>query len=539
MSTELLELIDMVTREKGVEEEDVYKALEQALLKIAMERYGDSPDLSVIVDRNTGNVDLFYAYTVTDTPSHVYEISHKEANLIKHGAEIGEKVFKKLAFTDFSRTSKKIAANELYKNLEILRRAREYAEFKDKIGEMVSGVVKRTQPNGDLIVTLGKGIGYLSTQHLLPCEISDKKYRPGNPIKVYVLDVKEIKDTKNEQYQITLSRTHEQFLAKLLAMEVPEIQDGSVEIKGVVRMPGIRAKIAVAATERGIDPLGACIGAKGARISNVISELKGECIDVIYWSDNVETFAINALKPAEILRAVSIDDNLIITVDKEQKHKAIGFKGSNILLAAALTKMRISIFTEEEEKARNKELCRFLVLALNIEAAMANALIKHGFENIKDLNSATDDELAVLPGFDQDIVTALRERVEAYLSQANAFYSEAKDIDIHMKHIPAIKMLYIQKLYEHGVRKMEDIAKLTQEQMLEYLQDFDLSAITAEKIISYAQKKVKVLNASVERSNKHTAKTPHNRTERFTGFDKRTKSFHRHHSSGQSSKAKI
>lgn len=538
MSTELLELIDMVTREKGVEEEDVYEALEQALLKIAMERYGDSPDLSVTVDRNTGNVDLFYAYTVAESPAHVYEISLPEANLIKEGVAIGEKVYKKLAFTDFSRTSKKIAANELYKNLEMLRRAREYAEFKDKIGEMVSGVVKRTQPNGDLIVTLGKGIGYLSTKNLLPCEVSEKKYRPGNPIKVYVLDVKEIKDTKIEQYQITLSRTHEQFLAKLMAMEVPEVQDGSVEIKGVVRIPGVRAKVAVVATERGVDPLGACIGAKGARISNVISELKGECIDVIYWSESVETFAINALKPAEILRAVSIDDNLIITVDREQKNKAIGFKGSNILLASALTKMRISIFTEEEERARHKELCKFLELALNIDADMANLLIKHGFENIKDLNSATDDELSVLPGFDQDLVAALRERVEDYLSQANAFYDSARDIDMNIKHIPAIKMLYVQKLYENGVRNMEDISKLTEAQMMEYLKDFELSTITADKIVKYAQKKILAAKTAPRYTEKYASRGTGDRTEKFNVFDKRTKAFQRH-SNSQGYKSKV
>lgn len=505
MNTELLELIDAITREKGVEEEDVFLALEHALLKTAMERYGDSPNLSVVIDRKTGEVELYYAYTVVENPVNVYELSLADAAVTHKDAAIGDKIQKKLAFTDFSRTSKKVAANELYKGLEVLRRAREFAEFKDKVGQLTSGVVKRVQPNGDLIVTVGKGIGYLSSKQMLPTEST--KHKPGQPIKAYILDVKEIHDTKIEQYQIVLSRTHEQFLCRLLEMEVPEIQDGSVVIKGAVRIPGVRAKVAVVATERGIDPLGACIGAKGARIGNVISELHGECIDVIYWSDNIETFAVNALKPADIIRATSIDNNLVVIVDKEQKNKTIGFKGSNILLASALTKMKISIYTADEEKSRNNELCKFFESALDIDSEMSNSFVLHGFESIKDLNSATDEELAALPGFDQELVTALRERIESYLTRANAFYDTATGLDINIKHIPAIKMLYVEVLYKNNIRTIADIAKLTMEQLTEMLSEFEISSVTSDKIVKFAQKKVLTERIAPRHSEKYASRS--------------------------------
>ncbi len=509
MNTELLELIDAITREKGVEEEDVFLALEHALLKIAMERYGDSPNLSVIIDRKTGEVELYYSYTVVENPVNVYEISVSDAMLEKKEVTVGDKIQKKLAFTDFSRTSKKLAANELYRGLETLRRAREYTEYKDKVGQLISGVVKRVQPNGDLIVTIGKCIGYLSTKQMLPNEGS--KHKPGQPIKAYILDVKEIHDTKIEQYQIVLSRTHEQFLCKLLETEVPEIQDGTVVIKGAVRIPGVRAKVAVVATERGIDPLGACIGAKGSRIGNVISELQGECIDVIYWSDNIETFAVNALKPADIMRAVSIDNNLVVIVDKEQKNKTIGFKGSNILLASALTKMKISVYTAEEEKARNNELSKFFEVALDIDSDMATLLVSHGFESIKDLNSATNDELSALPGFDEELVEALRERIESYLSRANDFYDKAEGLDMNIKHIPAIKMLYVEVLYKKGVRNMTDIAKFTEASLMEMLNEFNVSNVTADKIVKFAQKKILAERVAPKYSEKYgnRSKTGH------------------------------
>lgn len=509
INSELLESIEVLTREKGVDEEDVYTALEQSLLQIAMERYGDSPDLSVSIDRDTGAVNLYYAYTVSESPSHVYEMTLKEAKLVKDDAQPGDKIKKKLDFGDFSRSSQRLASNELFRNIESLRRIREYTEFKDKVDTLITGVVKKIFPNGDLVVALGKGIGFLPAKFLIPSEVNEKRYRPGNNIKAYITEVKENTDIRNEQYQIVLSRTNDKFLVELLTLEVPEIRDGQVEIKGCVRLPGVRAKIAVMTHDRHVDPLGACIGSKGSRISTVIEELKGEAIDVIYWSENTETFAINALKPAEIQKAMSVDGKLMIIVDAEQKNRAIGFKGSNIILASALTGVQISVFTAAEEQARHKEICTFLDNALDIDATMSDLLVKHGFESVNDLKHATDEDIAALPGFDLDLAQALRERVHVYMQSVADFYHQHADIDPGLKFLPGMKMIYARKLYELGFKTMVELSKIDTATLMEHLKEFNVSEMSAKKILVHINKKL----------NSNTFKPASNRNQKRRKYD--------------------
>lgn len=520
---ELLNSIGEFVRDKGLEQEDVILALEQALLEAARTRYGNC-DLEVSIDPDSGDIKLYHNYVVDEKPQKVSQISLEEAKLINPDVKLGEMVKKQLPFGDFSRIGIQLARNALEKKTEEIRRADEYSEFQDKVGEIVNGFVKQSYANGDLLVGLGRGLGMLYAQELLPKEKEGTRYKPGDTIKAYIKDVRNIPEmTKSGAYQIVLSRTNPQFLVKLFETEVPEISSGAVEIKAVARVPGRRAKVAVISHDPSVDAVGACIGAKGSRIAPITMELKGERIDVVHWDEDEVTFVVNALKPAQAKEAIKIGNNIIVIVDEDDKQEAMGKYGLNIALAAELTGARLSILTKAEEKARSIELQKFLELALEIDEDMASVLVSNGYETIQDLNNIEAETLAEIEGFDIELAEALKERAQEHTREFAKFVSNHKDLDKALLSIPSLRTVHIKALYESGIKTFESLAALKPEELLEKLAVFNLSPLSAQKMVSYASKRL------LDKDKNKGGRRRFNDEKGGSPFDRRSRSFARTH----------
>src|ERR1700750_674318 len=344
------------------------------------------------------------------------QISLADAQRANPGAQVGDTIADTLPPLEYGRIAAQSAKQVIVQKVREAERDRQYQEFKDRIGDIVNGVVKRVE-YGSVIVDLGRGEAIIRRDEMLPREV----FRNGDRVRAYIFDV----PREPRGPQIFLSRTHPQFMAKLFAQEVPEIYDGIVEIKAVARDPGSRAKIAVISRDSGIDPVGACVGMRGSRVQAVVAELQGEKIDIIQWSQNPATFIVNALAPAEVAKVVLDEEahRIEVVVPDDQLSLAIGRRGQNVRLASQLTGWDIDIMTEAEESERRTEEFRtrsqMFIDALDIDDVIAHLLVTEGFTSVEEVAFVPLEELAGIEGFDEDVANELQQRARTFLDEQN------------------------------------------------------------------------------------------------------------------------
>jgi len=456
---ELLQIADAVAREKSIDRSIVIAAMEDAIAKAARARYGSETDVHAEIDAKKGELRLSRHMLVVETVENASnQISLKDAQRANPTAQIGDTIADTLPPLEYGRIAAQSAKQVIVQKVREAERDRQYQEFKDRIGEIVNGIVKRVE-YGSVIVDLGRGEAIVRRDEMLPREA----LRNGDRIRAYIFDVR--RETRGPQ--IFLSRTHPQFMAKLFAQEVPEIYDGIVEIKAVARDPGSRAKIGVISRDSSVDPVGACVGMRGSRVQAVVNELQGEKIDIIPWSPDIATFVVNALAPAEVAKVVIDEDRerIEVVVPDTQLSLAIGRRGQNVRLASQLTGWDIDILTEQEESERRQadfeNSTRVFMEALNVDEVVGQLLASEGFSSVEELALVDVRELAGIEGFDEETANELQSRAREYLEHLEAEL-EAKrkelGVDDAMKDIPGVTGKMLVKLGENDVKTVEDLA---------------------------------------------------------------------------------
>ena len=411
---EMLQVANNVAQEKNIDQESVYSAMEQALEKSARVKYGNERDIRVHIDRNTGDINLKSFLTVVENYSdeQAKEILLIDAQKIKSDVSIGEFITKDLPPIDLGRVAAQNAKGVIIQKVREADKSKQYEEYKDKIGEIAIGIVKRIE-FGNLIVDLGKSEAIIKREELIPRET----FKNGDRVRAYIYEVKN--DLKG--YQVFLSRTHPQFVAKLFTQEVPEIFEGVIKVKSVARDPGSRAKISIYTEDSTIDPVGACVGMRGSRVQAVVNELQGEKIDIVTWSENQATFLANALAPAEVSKIFLYEEKnkVEVVIPDEQLSLAIGRKGQNVKLASSLTNLEIDILTEEEESERRqqefKEKSTMLSEVLDVEDVIAQLLVTEGYVSVNSIATESLVNLEKIEGFDTDLASEILTRSKNYL----------------------------------------------------------------------------------------------------------------------------
>jgi N utilization substance protein A len=485
---ELLLVADAVAREKQIERDDVLEAMEQAIQKAGRAKYGHEKDIRATIDRKTGDVRLSRWTEIVET------VENEETQIPVHIAKkfapeknVGDFLVDPLPPIDFGRIAAQTAKQVIVQRVREYERSKQYNEFKDRVGEIINGVVKRTE-YGNLMVDLGRAEALLRRDETIPRE----NLRNGDRVRAFIYDVRE----EQRGPQIFLSRTHPGFLAKLFAQEVPEIYDGIIEIKAVSRDPGSRAKMAVISRDQSIDPVGACVGMRGSRVQAVVAELQGEKIDIIPWSPNVATFVVNALAPAEVSKVVMDEEagRVEVVVPDSQLSLAIGRRGQNVRLASQLTRWDIDILTEAEESERRQEEFRrktgLFVDALDVDDVIAGLLVAEGFETIEDLAVTPLDELASIEGFDENVAAELQRRAEASLAkEATALEERRLELGVsdEIAGIESLSAKDLVALGEKGVKSLDDLADLAGDELVEIIGADNLSEEAANEIIMAAR----------------------------------------------------
>src|SRR3954468_13390059 len=426
---ELLRVADVVAQEKGISPDEVIEALEQAYQTAARRKYGQEHEIVAELDRRSGDWKLYRQLEVADpVEDDAKQISLEDAQARNPAAQVGDGILDPLPPIDLGRIAAQSAKQVIVQRVREAERERQYNEYKDRIGEVVVGEVKRVE-HGNVLVDLGRAEAIVRRDDLIPREL----FRPKDRVRAYLYDVRhELRGP-----QIFISRTHPGFMERLFEQEVPEIYDGIIEVKACARDPGSRAKIAVISKDNGIDPVGACVGMRGSRVQAVVQELAGEKVDIIPWSSDPATFVVNALAPAEVSKVVLDPDNkrIEVIVPDHMQHIAIGRRGQNVRLASQLTGWDIDIVSESEESERRnrefRELTELFVNELNVEEVIAQLLVTEGFSTVEELAYAELEELAQIQGFDEEIARALKERAETWIEEREqAFRAEAEELGI-------------------------------------------------------------------------------------------------------------
>jgi N utilization substance protein A len=485
---ELLQVADAVAREKSIDRDEVLEAMEQAIQKAGRAKYGHEKDIRAVIDRKTGEVRLSRWTEVVETVEN--EATQMPLGLgqkLKPGIAIGEFIIDPLPPIDFGRIAAQTAKQVIVQRVREYERKRQFNEYKDRVGEIVNGIVKRTE-YGNLMVDLGRAEALLRRDELIPRE----SFRNGDRVRAYIYDVRE----EMRGPQIFLSRTHPNFVARLFAQEVPEIYDGIIEIKAVARDPGSRAKMAVLSHDSSIDPVGACVGMRGSRVQAVVQEIQGEKIDIIPWSSDPATFVVNALAPAEVSKVVLDEEGrrIEVVVPDDQLSLAIGRRGQNVRLASQLTRWDIDIMTEAEESERRQEEFRrrsaLFVEALDVDDVIAGLLVTEGFTTVEEMVLVPLDELAEIEGFDEAIATELKRRAESFIAERDArLTAEFHELGVtdEVAAIETFSPAMLVKLGEKGVKTLDDLADLASDELIEILGPDVLDEETANAVIMAAR----------------------------------------------------
>jgi N utilization substance protein A len=386
------------------------------------------------------------------------QISLEDARRRHPAAQIGDTIADPLPPLEYGRIAAQSAKQVIVQKVREAERDRQYDEYKDRIGDIVNGIVKRVE-YGNVVVDLGRGEAIVRRDEMLPREV----FRNGDRIRAYIYDVRR----EQRGPQIFLSRTHPQFMSKLFAQEVPEIYDGIVEVKAVARDPGSRAKIAVQSRDSSVDPVGACVGMRGSRVQAVVNELQGEKIDIIPWSMDIATFVVNALAPAEVAKVVLDEERerIEVVVPDQQLSLAIGRRGQNVRLASQLTGWDIDILTEQEESERRQaefeNRTRMFIDSLNVDEVIGQLLASEGFNSVEELAMVDVKEIANIEGFDEDTAAELQNRASEYLAKIEAEL-DAKRVELGvedvLRDIPGVTTAMLVRFGENGIKTVEDLA---------------------------------------------------------------------------------
>src|ERR1700723_3689971 len=499
---ELLQIADAVAREKSIDRGIVIAAMEDAIAKAARARYGSETDVHAEIDAKKGELRLSrHMLVVEQVENSSNQISLVDAQRANPGAQVGDTIADTLPPLEYGRIAAQSAKQVIVKKVREAERDRQYQEFKDRIGDIVNGIVKRVE-YGSVIVDLGRGEAIVRRDEMLPREV----FRNGDRVRAYIFDVR--RETRGPQ--IFLSRTHPQFMAKLFAQEVPEIYDGIVEIKAVARDPGSRAKIGVISRDSSVDPVGACVGMRGSRVQAVVNELQGEKIDIIPWSMDIATFVVNALAPAEVAKVVLDEERerIEVVVPDQQLSLAIGRRGQNVRLASQLTGWDIDILTEQEESERRQaefeNRTRIFMDALNVDEVVGQLLASEGFSSVEDLAMVDVKELVSIEGFDLDTAEELQNRAREYLDKIEAEL-DAKRTELgvadELKDVPGVTTAMLVRFGENDIKTVEDLAGCATDDLVGWterkdgetvreagiLDGFDLSREEAESRVMQAR----------------------------------------------------
>jgi len=491
---EMLQVANNVAQEKNIDQESVYSAMEQALEKSARVKYGNERDIRVNIDRNTGDINLKSFLKVVESYSdeQAKEILLVDAQKIKSNISIGEFITKDLPPIDLGRVAAQNAKGVIIQKVREADKSKQYEEYKDKIGEIAIGIVKRIE-FGNLIVDLGKSEAIIKREELIPRET----FKNGDRVRAYIYEVKN--DLKG--YQVFLSRTHPQFVAKLFNQEVPEIYEGVIKVKSVARDPGSRAKISIHTEDSTIDPVGACVGMRGSRVQAVVNELQGEKIDIVTWSENQATFLANALAPAEVSKIFLYEEKnkVEVVIPDEQLSLAIGRKGQNVKLASSLTNLEIDILTEEEESERRqqefKDKSTMLSEVLDVEDVIAQLLVTEGYVSVDSIATENIENLEKIEGFDTDLASEIIERSKNYLKeleQDNLKLVNEKIQDENLKKIEGMTLPMLAILAKEDVLTLNDFAELATFELIDkeegIFRSLDVEEELANNMIMEARK---------------------------------------------------
>ncbi|WP_099865757.1 transcription termination factor NusA [Pararhizobium haloflavum] len=499
---ELLQIADAVAREKLIDREIVIDAMADAIQKAARSRYGQETDIRADINPKTGEIKLQRRLLVVDeVDDYSTQIALELARDRDENIQLGDYITDPLPPMDFGRIAAQSAKQVIVQKVREAERDKQFDEYKDRIGEIVNGTVKRVE-YGNVIVDLGRGEAIIRRDETIPRE----NFRYGDRVRAYVYDVRR----EQRGPQIFLSRTHPQFMVKLFTMEVPEIYDGVIEIRSVARDPGSRAKIAVISNDSSIDPVGACVGMRGSRVQAVVGELQGEKIDIIPWSHDPASFIVNALQPAEVAKVVLDEDaeRIEVVVPDEQLSLAIGRRGQNVRLASQLTGWDIDILTEEEESQRRQkefvERSNLFMDALNVDEMVGQVLASEGFSQVEEVAYVDLDEIASIEGFDEDTAQELQTRAREHLEKLEA-EMEAKRVELgvadDLKQIEALTTPMLVALGENDIKTLDDFAGCAADDLVGWterkngetkrfdgiLMDFGLTRVEADEMIIKAR----------------------------------------------------
>jgi N utilization substance protein A len=458
---ELLQTAEAVAREKMIDPELVVEAMEESLARAAKSRYGAELDIRVSIDRKTGKATFTRVRTVVEDDmieNDRAELNAADAKDYLDDPKVGDTIVDEVPPVEMGRIAAQSAKQVILQKIREAERDRQFEEFKDRVGTIINGQVKREE-YGNVIVDIGRGEAILRRNE----KIGRESYRPNDRIRVYIKDVR--REVRGPQ--IFLSRTDPQFMAELFKMEVPEIYDGIIEIKAVARDPGSRAKIAVISHDNSIDPVGACVGMRGSRVQAVVNELQGEKIDIIPWNEDQPTFLVNALQPAEVSKVVLDEEaeRIEVVVPEEQLSLAIGRRGQNVRLASQLTGLDIDIMTEEEESARRQAefevRTKLFMETLDLDEFFAQLLVSEGFTSLEEVAYVEVGELLVIDGVDDDTASELQARARDYLeAQSKKALETARELGAQdsLIEFEGLTPQMVEALAKDDVKTLEDFA---------------------------------------------------------------------------------
>ncbi len=489
---ELLAIADAVAREKSIDRMIVIEAMEEAIQRAARARYGAENEIRAKIDPTSGEMRLWRVLEVVERPEDQFkEISLVDAQGRDKDAVLGDFVVDPLPPIEFGRIAAQAAKQVIVQKVRDAERDRQYEEFKGRIGEVTTGVVKRVE-FGHVVIDLGRAEGVIRRDQQIPREL----LRVNDRVRCLIKDVRR----ESRGPQIFLSRAAGEFMKKLFAQEVPEIYDGIIEIKAVARDPGSRAKIGVISHDSSIDPVGACVGMKGSRVQAVVQELQGEKIDIIPWSENTATFVVNALQPAEVAKVVIDEEEqrIEVVVPDDQLSLAIGRRGQNVRLASQLTGHQIDIMTEADESERRQkefvERSEMFMNELDVDETLSQLLVAEGFSEMEEVAYVDPEELASIEGFDEDLAGELQNRAREALDAREA---KARDkrrelgVEDAVAEIEGLSEKMLVVLGEAGIKTLDDLGDLATDELVSkregVLKDFGLSEEDGNRIIMAAR----------------------------------------------------
>jgi N utilization substance protein A len=464
---ELLAIATAVATEKMIDKSIVIEAMEEAIQKSARNRYGAENDIRAKLDPRTGDLRLWRVVEVVEVVEDYFkQVDLKQAEKLQKGAAVGDFIVDPLPPVDLGRIDAQSAKQVIFQKVRDAERDRQYAEFKDRAGEVVTGVIKSVE-FGHVIVNLGRAEGVIRRDQQIPREA----VRVGERVRALILKV----ERQNRGPQIFLSRAHPEFMKKLFAQEVPEIYDAIIEIKAAARDPGSRAKIGVISRDSSIDPVGACVGMKGSRVQAVVQELQGEKIDIIPWSEDTATFVVNALQPATVSRVVIDEEEgrIEVVVPDDQLSLAIGRRGQNVRLASQLTGRQIDIMTEAEaSEKRQKEFAeksKMFEEELDVDETLSQLLVAEGFSELEEVAYIELAELATIEGFDEELAEELQNRANEALERREEAARELRrelGVEDALAELPHLTEAMLVTLGKAGIKTLDDLADLATDELI-------------------------------------------------------------------------